>query len=416
MDTPAASLTIDRQQSLADWHSAVKTTILPFGVVVLAATMVLAWAFGRLPYFLNAYLIAFMFCLSISLGSLFFVLAAYVTRASWSVVVRRLAEISAMGVTPLAILFLVILVPVLMGNHTLFRWTDPSYVQDNPMVAKKAAYLNTTWFTIRALGYFAVWAILARFFFRNSLEQDKTGDPSLTLKAERVGAVGAFFFALALTFASFDWLMSLDANWYSTIFGVWYFATSAVACFAFLIIVVMTLQARGFLQNVVTVDHFHDLGKLMFGFTCFWAYISFSQYFLQWYANIPEETQWYLLRQGGADPDAPNGWQYVALAVIALGFAIPFVGLMARGVKRHRTALFFWACWLLAFRVLDIYFVVRPEYDRELGPTFGLIDVGCLVGLICVYLGSLFRIAANHPIVAGRDPRLAESFVAKNLI
>lgn len=416
MDTPAGSIIIDRQQSLADWHSSVKTVTLPFGAAVLGATLVLSRVMGYWGEFLNAYLVSFMFYLSISVGCLFFILAAYVARAGWSVVFRRVAEIGAMGLFPLAVLFLVILVPVLLGDHSLYKWTDRSFVAEHELVRKKAAYLNVTWFTIRAAVYFAVWALLARFFFRNSLAQDKTGKAELTLKAERVGIVGSFLFAGATTFAAFDWLMSLDPEWYSTIFGVWYFANCAIASFAFLIIVTMLLQARGLLRDVVTVDHFHDLGKLMFGFMCFWAYISFSQYFLQWYANIPEETQWYLVRQGGPVPGHPNGWQRVAFALVACGFVIPFVGLMARDVKRNRTCLFFGAWWLLAVRYLDMYFVARPEFNRSHGPEFWLIDVGCIVGLGAVYLGSLMRIASDHPILAGRDPRLPESLVAKNLI
>lgn len=424
MQIPTASISIDRQQSLGDWRTGLREFTMPVGFVLLLAAFGFSIFFGEgFDYFQSAYLIAYMFYLSIAVGSLFFVIAVRVTRAGWSAGIRRVAEIAAMTVWPLGLLSLVFLLPALFGDATLFPWISAEYVAENPMVATKGWYLNKGFFAFRAIVYFVVWGLAARYFLRISLRQDRTGDPKLTLEAERTATWVAFLFAFATTFAAFDWLMSLDPNWYSTIFGVWYFAGSAVACFAFLIIAIMTLQSRGLLRDVVKVDHFHDLGLLMFAFTCFWAYISFSQYFLIWYANVPEETQWWLRRLGGEN--FQTQWYNVGFAVAAGCFVLPFVGLMARQVKRNRNTLFFWACWILVFRYVDIYYIARPEFraakvgyepDQLLGPTFGLVDVLCILGLGAIFIGAFFRIASNHPIVAGRDPRLPESFVEKNLV
>ena len=330
---------------------------------------------------------------------------------------RRVAEMSAMGIIPLMILFLPIIVLVLMGNSDLYRWNNPQLVAASELLQKKASYLNSTWFAIRYFAYAVVLGGLANYFFRTSLAQDKTGDPKTTLKMETNATWMAYLFAFSLTFVAFDWMMSLDPEWFSTIFGVYYFAGAAVACLAFLIITLMTLQSRGLLKGVVTVEHYHDLGKLMFGFSCFWAYIGFSQYFLIWYANIPEETRWYLTRQGGQDFRGTE-WTNVSLAIIIGCFCLPFVGLMSRHVKRNRTLLFCWACFILAMRYVDMYWVIRPTYQPDpneiLGPTWGLTDLLCIIGIGGVWLGSLVWIASNKPIVAIGDPRLPESLAFKN--
>ncbi|MBY0587506.1 quinol:cytochrome C oxidoreductase [bacterium] len=412
MHSQPAEITIDRQQSLGDISLAVRSLGVPAGLVCLAAAggLSLATADRGIAYFLNAYLIAFMFFLSISLGCLFIVLVSFITRSGWNAGLRRVAEMVAMGLFPMMILFAPIALLVIMGNSDLYRWNDAKYMQSSELLSKKLPFLNAQFFVIRYGIYAVVLCGLARYFFRTSLAQDKTGDPALTLQMERTSTWGAFLFAFALTFAAVDWMMTLDPEWYSTIFGVNYFAGGAVAAHAFLIVATMTLQSRGLLKNI-TVEHFHDLAKLMFGFTCFWAYTAFSQYFLIWYANIPEETKFFLFRQGGQE--LQTGWPNVSLALIIGCFILPFVGMMARGIRRNRNMVFFWALFILATRYLDMYWIIRPNYqpkaDVLLGPTFGLVDVLCLIGIGGIWLGSVVFIAGRHPIVAIGDPRLKDS-------
>jgi hypothetical protein len=412
MHSHAAEITVDRQQSLADISLAVRSVGMPAGLVCLAAAagLSLATADKGIAYFLSAYLISFMMFLSISLGCLFIVLISFITRSGWNAGLRRVAEIVAMGLFPMMLLFAPIAVLVLMGNADLYKWNNVDYMNSSELLRKKLPFLNATFFVVRYGIYAVVLGGLARFFFRTSLAQDKSGDPELTLRMERTSTWGAFLFAFALTFASIDWMMTLDPEWYSTIFGVNYFAGGAVAAHAFLIVTIMTLQNRGLLKNV-TVEHFHDLAKLMFGFTCFWAYTAFSQYFLIWYANIPEETKFFLFRQGGQD--LQTGWPWVSMALIVGCFVLPFVGIMARGIRRNRNLVFFWAIFILATRYLDMYWIIRPNYQPDpsklLGPTFGLVDILCFIGIGGIWLGALVFIAASHPIVAIGDPRLKDS-------
>lgn len=419
MEKTVTDIKIDRQQSLADVSLAVRGLGIPVGLVALAGAAFISLSFGSgLAYFLSAYLVAFMFFLSISLGCLFFVLISLITRAGWSAGLRRVAEMTAMGIIPMMVLFLPIVILVLMGNSDLYRWNNPAVVAASELLQKKASYLNPTWFAIRYFTYAVVLGGLANYFFRTSLAQDKSADPKTTLRMETNATWMAYLFAFSLTFVAFDWMMSLDPEWFSTIFGVYYFAGSAVACLAFLIIALMTLQSRGLLRGVITVEHYHDLAKLMFGFSCFWAYIGFSQYFLIWYANIPEETQWYLTRQAGQQ-FTDNNWSKVSLAIIIGCFCLPFVGLMSRHVKRNRSLLFFWAIFILGMRYVDMYWVIRPNYqpnpDVYLGPSWGLTDLLCIIGIGGIWLGSLVWIASNKPILAIGDPRLPESLAFKNM-
>ena len=417
MHTAATTVQIDRQQSLADIPLAVRSLGFPVGIAALVVGFLLALFTVKdghgLAYFMSAYLIAFMWVLSISLGSLFFVFVTLLTRAGWSVGMRRVAEMTAMGLAPLMLLFLPIALSVLFGSSALYSWNDPAEVEASVVLQSKASYLNAGFFFVRYLVYATVFIGLSRYYFRTSLRQDKSGDPQLTLQMERTSTWGAYLFAGSLTFAAVDWMMSLQPEWFSTIFGVYYFAGSAVACLAFLIITLMTLQSRGLLRGVVTVEHYHDLGKLMFGFTCFWAYIAFSQYFLIWYANIPEETRFYLVRQGGQE--LKTGWPYVSMALIIGCFILPFVGLMSRTIKRNRTTLFFWAIFILGMRYVDMYWLIRPNLKSFVEPTFGLVDISCIIGIVAIWLGSIVWIASNRPIVAISDPRLPESLAFKNM-
>jgi hypothetical protein len=412
MHSATAEITVDRQQSLADISLAVRSIGLPAGLICLggAGALSLATADQGIAYFLNAYLIALMFFLSISLGCLFIVLVSMITRAGWNAAIRRVAEIVSMGLVPLMIAFAPIAVLVFMGNDDLYKWNNAEYMNSSELLQKKIPYLNANFFIIRYGIYALVLCGLARYFYRSSLAQDKTGDPESTLRRERTATWGAFLFAFALTFVSVDWMMTLDPEWYSTIFGVNYFAGGAVAAHAFMILSIMTLQSRGLLKHV-TVEHFHDLAKLMFGFTCFWAYTAFSQYFLIWYANIPEETKFFLFRQGGQE--LQTGWPNVSMALIIGCFILPFVGMMARGIRRSRNLMFLWSIFILATRYLDMYWIIRPNYQPKagelLGPTFGLVDILCLVGLGGIWLGMIVLIASSHPITAIGDPRLKDS-------
>jgi hypothetical protein len=247
------------------------------GVLGLVASGVLGFTGGADPArFYLSYLVAFMFFLSLTLGALFFVLIQHLTRAGWSVVIRRFAE----GFAANSFLMAVLAMPILLGMGSLYEWTRPEAVAHSALLAGKAPYLNQTFFLIRLAVYFLVWIGLSQYFFSRSVRQDTTGDPALTSAMQRMSAPGMFLFAITLTFAAFDLLMSLEPEWFSTIYGVYYFSGSVLAFFSLLPIVSYFLQRSGRLSRLITTEHYHDMGKLMFAFLVFWAYIAFSQYML----------------------------------------------------------------------------------------------------------------------------------------
>jgi hypothetical protein len=357
---------------------------------------------GGMDYLLETYLVSFAFFLSISLGALFFVLLQHCTRAGWSVVVRRVAEAMAANVWVMAILA----IPVVLGMDHLYHWADTGAAAHDPLLVAKAGFLNPTFFLIRLVIYFAIWGVMASFLHRTSVAQDASGDPSLTLRMERLSAPGMVLFALSLNFAAFDLLMSLDPHWFSTIFGVYYFASSVVVFLAGMPKILYALQARGILKNAVTVEHYHDVGKLLFGFIVFWAYIAFSQYMLIWYGNIPEETEWFLKRQTG-------GWTTVSLILIFGHFLVPFLLLVSRKIKRRPLLLAVTGGYVAMMCWIDIYWLVIPEFSPGVA-RFGLLDVLCLLGMNGVYSAAFILRLRKHSVVAEKDPRLEESLVFEN--
>ncbi len=367
------------------------------GVVGLGAALALAVATGQgAGRFLAGYLVAFCFGLTLSLGALFFVLLQHLTRAGWSVAVRRLAE----GLASNLVLMAVLAVPVVVGMHHLYHWSHADAVAADPILAAKSGWLNPTFFVARLAFYFAVWVALAVALHRSSTAQDASGDPGLTRRMERLSAPGMVLFAVTVNFAAFDLLMSLDPHWFSTMFGVYVFAGSVVSCCAALPILASWLQARGRLASSISVEHYHDLGKLLFAFVVFWAYIAFSQYMLIWYASLPEETGWYLERQSG-------GWQWLGLALVLGHFLLPFLALLPRYLKRRPRLLAAAGAWVLLMHWLDLMWLVGPELSPSL--RVGAVDALCLLGVGGLLLAGLGEGLRRHALLPERDPRLPES-------
>ena len=364
--------------------------------VIGLALCVVGYFVDRTQLF-HSWLTSFVFWLTIALGGLFFTMLHHLVGARWSTVLRRLAE-SIMGVLPvMAVLFL----PLLLGLHELYRWSDAETVAADHLLAAKQPFLNTTFFIIRAAGYFVVWIVLARLLFGLSLRQDAKPDHAQTRRARIISAPGMILFALTITFAAFDWLMSLDAHWYSTIFGVYVFAGGFLAALAFLTLLVMWLRAGGALREVVTVEHYHDLGKLMFAFVVFWAYMAFSQYFLIWYGNIPEETVWYLHRWEGS-------WRAVSLLLVFGHFALPFFLLFPQGTKRNPVILTLMALWLLLMHLVDLHWLVLPSLHHH-GIHLSWMDAAAWLGIGGVFVALLWRRLTRHPLVPVGDPALPDS-------
>ncbi len=407
---------------------------LAAGVVGIGASVLLGGAYGGEHgiFLIKSWLQVFLLVLSASLGALFFVIIQHLTHAGWSVTVRRPAELIASNLTWIWVLFLPFVVMAATGKlGVLFPWADLEHLKahapgEYDLVVAKSAFLNQPFFWIRAAVYFLVWALLARFYLKGSLEVGETGNVAVEARLSKWAGPSAILFGLTTSFAAFDWIMSLSPGWFSTMFGVYFFAACATTGFSTIIICCLLLQRSGRLQGLVSAEHYQDLGKLLFGFgIVFWAYIAFSQYMLIWYANIPEETGWYLARQIG-------NWPYVSLALLFGHFVIPFLGLISKWPKRMPQFLMLGALWMIAFAWVDFFWLVMPTIPHELAeaadymaiveayrdaPTgiFNPINLTMTMGLVGIYAWATLNRLERYPLVCRRDPWLQNAVAFENM-
>lgn len=347
--------------------------------------------------FYHAWLTSFVFWLSLALAGLFFTMLHYLTAAKWSVVLRRISEALMMQLPWLILAF----VPVLLGMHDLFHWSHAEAVAHDPALQAKSGYLNVGFFTARAVVIFVIWSVLALVLRKRSLAQDARPEIDHIAGLRKTSAAGMLLFAVTVTYAAIDWLMSLQPHWFSTIFGVYYFGGLFLSGVSLMAVICWILRRGGALKETITVEHYHDLGKLMFAFTIFWAYIGFSQYFLIWYGNIPEETVWFLSRWEGT-------WKPVSLILVFGHFALPFVVMIFQRVKRHIPLLGSVAIWYLIMHWVDLYWMVYPGYQPE-GASFGWIEIVPMLGLGGIFLWLFWRTFTKHPTVPTGDPWLQQS-------
>lgn len=398
----------DAVETFGDRGRAFGRTALGVGLVGLVLAAWLGHArgddFKRLQH---AWLVACSFFLSISVGGLFFVIVQHLVGAGWSVVVRRVAELVAANTTIVALLFAPLVVQLLRGDGSLWPWGDSHALHADPLLARKAVFLDAKFFTLRLAVYFGTWILLGRWLLRRSLEQDGASDARPTLALQGRAAPAMVAYALTVNFAAFDILMTLEPAWASTIFGVCFFAGSVVAFFAFAIVALRLLQRQGLLRSKVGVEHYHDLGKFLFAFVFFWGYVSFSQFMLIWYADMPEETFWYRTRFHGT-------WEVVAWILLFGHFVLPFAGLLSRHAKRNLAVLAAWAVWLLAMHALELFWLVVPGAETD-GALFAPLDIVAFIAVGGLWLWSLARLAGDRPLSPVRDPRLDESLAFENL-
>lgn len=362
-----------------------------------------------LKNFYFSYLVAFVYFFTLGCGGLFFVLVNRVAKAGWSVTLRRIAENLAGTLPWMAPLF----IPVLVGMHELYHWTHVEH--HDAILAAKAPWLNEPFFIGRAVFVLVALGWMGWWFRRESVIQDQAGErdvrlgPTRTTSTRRLSMAAGpcvFLFALALTLAAFDWVMSLEPHWYSTIFGGYLFAGSVLAILALLIVLGMTLQRGGLLGKAVTAEHYHDLGKFLFAFVVFWGYIAFSQFMLIWYANIPEEQHWYHMRMQGS-------WTTITKVILFGHFLLPFFFLIQRRVKRHRGLLFGGAAYLLLIHLVDIYWIIMPTGHRA-GFQPSLLDLATLLFVGGVFVHVFARLTLGAALVPVKDPRLEEALAFEN--
>ena len=350
---------------------------------------------------LLAYLIAFVYWLGLAIGAVTLVLANHTAGAKWNVTLRRFNE-TAGAVIPV---FVLLFIPLLLGAKHIWFWVaphEPVSKEMHELLEHKRPYLNPGFFAVRAAIYFLCWTIFAWLLRAWSLRQDETGDPGLTVRMRRASPAGMILFMLTFTFASIDWLMSLQPTWYSTIFGLYIYAGAFVASIAALSLVVTGVRSSGApLAAVISEDHQHNVGKLLFAFTAFWAYMAFSQYMLIWAGNLPEEVQWIVVRSQGV-------WRPVGILILVGHFVLPFFLLLPRDMKRSAPALAAVAAWMLVIHYVDVFWVVMPAASQgRLGLHWTHLTAFVGIGGVSVACAlALFRAARPLPI---RDPFLEES-------
>ena len=352
--------------------------------------------------FAQSYLVAYLFWLTLPLGALFFLMVQHLSGAVWSVSSRRIVE-AVSGVLPAAA---VLYLPVALSLHRLYEWTHAEIVAADPVLRGKQVYLNPHFFLVRAAVCLVVWSLLSLVLRGWSVAQDRTGEVS-SRKAIVWSAAGLPLTILTVTVAAFDWVMSLEPHWYSTVFGVYLYAGGAAAAVAAVILLLLTLRRSGWLTGQVHVEHYHDYGKWLFGLIVFWAYIAFSQYMLIWYANLPEETQWFRTRTQG-------GWTVWALALAAGHFFVPFFALISRAAKRSLPWLGAVSVWVVLAHYLDLYWQVMPAFHRE-APAWHWLDAATLVAVGASLGLAFWRQLKDVPLAPVADPRFSRSVEFHNV-
>jgi|MDSW01.2.fsa_nt_gb hypothetical protein len=443
----AQNLSLTGDYQAGDLAPRIKRLGLVLAVLGLGTGAALG-AFGDIDsrtHFWYSYLVAFCYVLTIGLGAMFFTIVGHVVNTHWNITLRRLAEL-VMSTVPLVCLFgLGMFIPLLLDHDVhIWRWAHhhdaaPSALSAEMsseeyrsalgdeldekehlhLIEHKGPYLNLPGFAIRLLLYFLTWFLMARFFLKKSVAQDTASGIDNVLGMKRVGAPSILLFALTISFAAFDLIMSLDETWFSTIFGVYIFAGSFLSCNAFLVLMSKWLQARGKMLDVISKEHYHDLGKWMFAFTFFWGYIAFSQFMLIWYANIPEETHFYIWRSN-------ETWIGLSFLLMFGHFLLPFPALLSRHVKRNTNVLKILAGYMLIMHYVDLYWLIMPNYTPPSMPElmrgdnlpehpFGLVDVFLVMGFVGVFLFALANKSSKQSLLPLNDPLLAKCLGHKNI-
>jgi hypothetical protein len=381
-----------RSLVLTDDHPLRRVQRVAIGVGAAALLVCALAGFANPTQLLRSYLVAYLFWVGGALGCLALLMIQHVTGGAWGVAIRRLLESGARTLPVMALLF----VPIALGLGRLYEWAQPEHVAHDPLLQHKELYLNVPFFLGRAALYFVVWTIVVRSLWRWSLQQDESFDPTPGERLELLSRGGLVVMGLTMTFASVDWAMSLEPHWFSTIYGVLFMGGSALTAFALVIPVAALLSAHPPVAGLISADQLSDLGKLMLAFVMLWAYFQFSQFLIIWSGNLPEEITWYLARTRG-------GWQWVALAVILFHFALPFVLLLSRRLKRRASSIAVVALLVAVMRFVDVFWLVTPAWDPS-RLTVHLLDLAAVLAVGGVWIWLFVRQLDGHPLLPLHDP------------
>ena len=357
---------------------------------VIGAIVSVAGAFLAPESFYSAYLEGFMFWLGLSLGCMAILMLYHLVGGAWGTVIRRILESGMMTLPLMFVLF----IPILLNLPKLYFWARPG-VTDRKIVEITHSYLNFNGILLRYIVYFAIWFGMAYFLNRWSTEQDSVAGQS-TLRFRAMSSIGLVIYSLTISFAVIDWVMSLQARWISTIYGMLFIAGEALSAFCFCVVIESILSKRKPMSDYLTDTEVHDHGKLMLAFVMVWAYFNFSQWLIIWAGNLPEEIPWYKLRLNG-------GWEYVGLVLVIFHFAVPFALLLSRQLKRKTRTLVRLASWLIFMRIVDIFWHIEPASH----PTFHVswVHFAVIAGMGGLWMAYFFRNLRSRPLLAVNAPQ-----------
>lgn len=386
------------------------------GVVFLVVGALASLLSGGVVQLLRTYLVGFFFCTGIAIGSLAWLMLGHMTGGAWHVVIRRILEAATRTLPLLFLMFIPVVVSLFVhppGEHALYEWTDHAVVEADAALRHKKDYLNIPFFIARGVFYFAVWFALAYFMNKWSRQQDATGDPRIRRKMQDMGGPGILLFGFTATFAAVDWGMSLEPHWFSTIYGLIIMAGWGLSALAFAITVEVMLARHEPTSHIYKPSHLHDHGKLLLAMVMLFAYFSFSQFLIIWAGNLPEEIPYYIRRLQG-------GWQFVALAIILFHFALPFLLLLSRSLKRTGKTLRNVAILMLFMRVIDLVFLFAPSAHAGGGHEFHASDIlyhmlpmlAMTVGLGGIWLWFYFGQLKTRPLLPVGAPDLQKALEA----
>ena len=361
------------------------------------ALLVVGLLIDRAQFF-HAYLVGFIFWMGITLGSLALLMLQHLTGGAWGLIIRRVLEAATRTLPLMLILFL----PILFGLNQIYPWTNRAEMDQVPALREKAAhYLNPAFFMTRAALYFAIWSLMMLLLNTWSLQHDRTADRRFSKRLQMMSGPGLGLLIVTITFASIDWVMSLDPAWSSTIYGLIFVASWSLSALAFAILVMSWLAKRAPMDTVVRTNHFHDWGNLMMALVMLWMYFAFSQYLIIWSANLPEETTWYVARKH-------DGWGIIALGIVILQFAFPFLTLLSRSAKKSPQKLGMLALLILITRVVDVIWLIEPTFNRE---HFHLswMDIVAPLAMGGIWIATFSWQLQKRPLIPVNDPQLEQA-------
>jgi hypothetical protein len=366
------------------------------GAVGIIASVVLLMSSGP-EQFYRSYLIAYLWVLGPTLGSLALLMIHHLSGGAWGLGIRRLLEAAARNVVLVAVLF----IPIVLGMTHLYEWTHADVVAKDHILQHKEPYLNATWFVIRAVIYFAVWGGLTFLITGWSRAQDfNPTPPPADRKFRSVSGPGVLAYGVTITFASFDWVMSLDPHWYSTVFGLLFMVGQGLSAIALISFVAFIVSRRPPMDHVLSPEKFHDYGKLMLAFTMLWAYLAYSQFLIIWSANLPEEVTYYTRRLN-------TGWISLSITILIGVFVLPYLLLLSRDMKRSASRLAYLGVFVFIMRYVDLYWMIVPTLHAE--PTFHLLDIATAAGLIGLWTAAFCWNLKGRALVPVNDPYLEEA-------